>query len=200
MRVLRARGLSGKELAHAVAIALYQPNYCLAAGFWEEGAKTLTASLPVDQGIRAVDLARAGLSGPLDLLEHPLGFFSTFSFGHFEGLFDGLGERWFSDTLCFKRFPGTSYVSAPVEGALNRFGKPVGTQWTEEERAEMQEQFDARGKRGEKKAGGGGGAGSGEKRQDASDGKWYLPPPLYNTIRLLSPNRSCRPLQIIHIS
>ena len=118
LAVGRVRGLPAEQLAAAVALALYQPNHCLGAGFWEQGAKTLTASLPLEQGIRAVDLAAAGLTAPMDLLEHPLGFFSTFSFGHFVGLFDGLGESWFSDTLCFKRYPGTSYVSAPVEAAL----------------------------------------------------------------------------------
>lgn len=118
LAVGRVRGLGAQELASAVALALYQPNHCLAAGFWHEAAKTLTASLPLEQGLRAVDLAQAGLTGPLDLLEHPLGFLSTFAFGRFDGLFDGLGEVWFSDTLSFKRFPGTSYVSAPVEAAL----------------------------------------------------------------------------------
>jgi len=75
LAVGRVRGLPAEQLAAAVALALYQPNHCLGAGFWEQGAKTLTASLPLEQGIRAVDLAAAGLTAPMDLLEHPQGFF-----------------------------------------------------------------------------------------------------------------------------
>jgi len=118
LAVGRILGLDATALAHAVALALYQPSYCLTPGFWEPGAKTLTAAIPMEQGIRAAQVAAAGLTGPLDLLEHPLGFLATFSFGYFPGLFDGLGRVWFSDTLCFKRFPGTSYISAAVEAAL----------------------------------------------------------------------------------
>ncbi len=117
-----ARGLDAQTLTNAVALALYQPSFCLVPGFWHEGAKTVTASMPLEQGIRAVDLAIAGLEGPADLLEHDLGFLHFFSFGDFPGLFDGIGKTWFSETLCYKRFPGTSYISAGVEAALQISG------------------------------------------------------------------------------
>ena len=119
-------GLDAPALASAVALALYQPNHCLAAGFWNEDAKTITASQPLAQGIRAARLAQAGLRGPTDLIEHPLGFLSVFAFQSYPGMFDGLGSRWFSDTLCYKRYPGTSYISAAVEGALQcSQGRPL---------------------------------------------------------------------------
>lgn len=111
-------GLDAPSLASAVALALYQPNHCLAAGFWNEDSKTITASQPLAQGIRAAQLARAGLRGPDDLVEHRLGFLSTFAFEPYPGLFDDIGAQWFSETLCYKRFPGTSYISAAVEAAL----------------------------------------------------------------------------------
>lgn len=110
--------LSSNQMAHAMAIALYQPNFCLVPGFWHEGTKTVTASVPLEQGIRAAHLAAAGLKGPLDLLDHDLGFSAVFSFANYPGLYEGLGKVWFSDTLCYKRYPGTSYISAAVEGAL----------------------------------------------------------------------------------
>jgi len=109
---------SKDQIASAIGLALYQPNYCLLPGFWNEDSKTITAAAPLEQGMSAARLAEAGLAGPLDLLDHPLGFFNTFSFTHFPGFFDGLGKVWFSDTLCYKRYPGTSYISAGVEGAL----------------------------------------------------------------------------------
>lgn len=119
-------GLDAPALASAIALSLYQPNHCLAAGFWNEDAKTITASQPLAQGIRAARLAQAGLGGPVDLLEHPLGFLSVFAFESYPGMFDALGSAWFSDTLCYKRYPGTSYISAAVEAALQcSQGRPL---------------------------------------------------------------------------
>lgn len=115
-------GLPPKKFSSAIALSLYQPNFCLTPGFWHQDAKTVTASQPLAQGIQAALLAEAGLNGPMDILEHPLGFLSFFSFGKFSGLFDGLGTVWFSDTLCYKRYPGTSYISAAVEAALECSG------------------------------------------------------------------------------
>ena len=111
-------GLTADQLVSAVAIALFQPNLCLAPGFWDQGAKTVTASQPMEHGVRAAQLAQAGLTGPRDIIEHPLGFATFFAFARYPGLFDGLGRVWFSETLSYKRFPGTSYISAAVEGAL----------------------------------------------------------------------------------
>jgi 2-methylcitrate dehydratase PrpD len=115
-------GLPARELASALSLALSQPVWCLASAFGHEGAKTLTAATPLELGLRAARLAAAGVEGSRDLLEHPKGFWSAFSFAAFPGLFEGLGETWFSDTLCYKQFPGCSYVSAAVEATLEATG------------------------------------------------------------------------------
>lgn len=114
--------LDSAALTSAVALALSQPNHCLAPGFWHEDAKTLTAALPIAQGLRAAQMAQAGLRGPRDVLDHPLGLLGVFAFHRFDGLFEGLGQVWFSDTLSFKRYPGTSYISGAVEAALTCSG------------------------------------------------------------------------------
>ena len=122
----KVRGFDAGRLAAAMGLALYQPNFCLTPGFWNEGSKTVTASMALEQGIRAAQLAEAGLDGPLDVLEHPMGFPTFFAFARFPGLFEGFGKVWFSDTLSYKRYPGTSYISAAVEGALRMTGgEPV---------------------------------------------------------------------------
>jgi len=118
-KVLR---LGPRRMAAAMALSLSQPVWCLTPGFWHESAKTLTASSPLLLGLRAAKLAAAGVEGPKDVLEHRLGFWSVYAFAAFPGFFEGLGEVWFSDTLCFKRFPGTSYISAAVEAALEACG------------------------------------------------------------------------------
>lgn len=111
--------LPGEQLAHAIALSLYEPVFPLVPGFWTEGSKTLTAVFPAENGVRAAFAAASGVRGPLDILDHPQGFSSRFSFADFPGLYDGLGAVWFSDTLSFKRYPGTSYISAAVEAALH---------------------------------------------------------------------------------
>jgi 2-methylcitrate dehydratase len=122
-------GLSAPKLANAMALSLYQPNFCLVPGFWQEDSKTLTACQPMDLGIQAALFAAHGLNGPTDLLDDPLGFLDRFAFQRSAGIFDGLGQVWLSDTLCYKRYPGTSYISASVEAALALSGgRPISPQ------------------------------------------------------------------------
>ena len=60
-----ALGLDGERLAHALAIALYQPPYGLWPGFMGPRTKLLTAAEPAVQGARAAQLSAEGLDGPL---------------------------------------------------------------------------------------------------------------------------------------
>ena len=116
--VAKVRGYDERTFANALAISLYQPNFCLAPGFWKEGVKTLTASVPIRTGIRAARYAGEGMEGPLDVVEGPLGFHHFFSFYPIPELAGDLGSAWLSDTLSYKRYPGTSYIAAPVDSAL----------------------------------------------------------------------------------
>ncbi len=120
-------GFPARTLAHALGIALYQPNFALVPGFWNEGSKTVTGATALDVGMQAARLAEAGLEGPADAIEHPMGFLTHFAFARFPGLFEGFGHTWFSDTLSYKRFPGTSYISAAVEATLELSGGRVLT-------------------------------------------------------------------------
>ncbi len=114
----RAQGLSRDVTRNAMALSLYQPNFCLAPGFWHEGAKLLTSAVPLRVGLWAARYARAGLSGPENIVEGPLGFFHFFAFCPVPEFTGDLGRAWLSDSLSYKRFPGTSYINAPVEAAL----------------------------------------------------------------------------------
>ena len=50
------------------------------------------------QGIRA-----DGVSGALDVIEHPRGVLANLSFAPRPAMFRGLGEIWLTDTLAYKR-------------------------------------------------------------------------------------------------
>lgn len=114
----RLRGLDADQMAHAIAIALYQPPFGLWSGFMGPDTKLLTAAEPVAQGIRAAGLAERGFTGPLDVIENPRGFLAHFSFAPRPAMFEGLGHTWLTDTLAYKQNPGCAYLQAALEGVL----------------------------------------------------------------------------------
>ncbi|MFL5869292.1 MAG: MmgE/PrpD family protein [Thermoleophilaceae bacterium] len=113
-----ALGFDAERLAHAVAIALYQPPYGLWPGFMGPATKLLTAAEPAAQGARAAQLAAEGVEGPLDVIENPRGLLTNFAFVRRPGMLGGLGSVWLTDTLAFKPLPGCAYLQAAVEAAL----------------------------------------------------------------------------------
>jgi MmgE/PrpD N-terminal domain len=110
--------LEPERLAHALAIALYQPPYGLWPGFMGPPTKLLTAAEPAVQGARAALLAAQGVEGPLDVIEHPRGLLAHLSFFPRPAMLGALGSVWLSDTLAFKPHPGCAYLQAAVDGAL----------------------------------------------------------------------------------
>ena len=113
-----ALGLDGPRLAHALAIALYQPPYGLWPGFMGPDSKLLTAAEPAGAGARAALLAADGVRGALDVVEDPRGLLAQLSFAPRPALLGALGEVWLTDTLAFKPHPGCAYLQAAVEAAL----------------------------------------------------------------------------------
>ena len=113
-----ALGLDGERLAHALAIALYQPPYGLWPGFMGPATKLLTAAEPAAQGARAAHLAADGLEGPLDVIESPRGLLTNLAFVRRPRMLGALGDVWLTDTLAFKPRPGCAYLQAAVDAVL----------------------------------------------------------------------------------
>jgi len=101
--------------AHALALALYQPPLAMWPGFMGPDSKLLSASFPARDGLLAARAASWGLSGPLNILDHPLGFATHFAHQFLPGMLGGLGRVWVSDTLSYKTHPGCAYLSSAVE-------------------------------------------------------------------------------------
>lgn len=114
----RILGLDSLRLAHALAIALYQPPRPSAPGFMGPDSKLLTAAEPIVMGVRAARLAAGGVTGPLDVLDDRHGFFRTFSYAPLVGMLDRLGDAWTLQTLCVKEYPGCAYVDTIVDALL----------------------------------------------------------------------------------
>jgi 2-methylcitrate dehydratase PrpD len=111
-------GLDATRTAHALAIALYQPPYGMWPGFMGPKSKLLTAAEPAAVGARAALLAADGVTGALDVIEHPRGVLSSLSFAPRPTMFGGLGRVWLTDTLAYKRLPGCAYLQSVGEAAL----------------------------------------------------------------------------------
>lgn len=118
----RIARLSADRLADAFAIALYQPPYPLVPGFMGAPSKTLTASTPAAIGLLAADLAARGLSGARRILESRAGFFARLARRPLPLFVAGLGERWVTDTLACKIYPGCAYVDAALDALLDLTG------------------------------------------------------------------------------
>jgi hypothetical protein len=110
-------GLDAERTAHALAIALYQPPYGLWPGFMGPQSKLLTAAEPAATGARAALLAAEGMTGALDVVEHPRGVLANLSFAPRPAMLGGLGRVWLTDTLAFKRLPGCAYLQSVAEAA-----------------------------------------------------------------------------------
>jgi hypothetical protein len=113
-----ALGLDGRDLAQALAIALYQPPYGVMPGFMGPPTKLLTAAEPAAAGVRAALLAAEGVTGALDVLEAPDGMLRHFSYVPRPRMLGALGRVWLTETLAFKPRPGCAYVQTAVDAAL----------------------------------------------------------------------------------
>jgi 2-methylcitrate dehydratase PrpD len=114
----RLLGLDAGGLAHALALSLYQAPRPTVPGFMAPDSKLLTASEPAGVGLRAARMAAAGVTGPLDALDHPQGFLAAFSYAPLRHLLGGLGEGWATKTLCVKPYPGCAYVDTTLDALL----------------------------------------------------------------------------------
>jgi len=86
---------------------------------WMSDSKVLCNGLPAMWGIVSASLAKEGLIGNLDIIEHPAGLLSTVSEVVDEReLLKGLGRDWYTRTLNTKRHPSCAYNLSAIECAL----------------------------------------------------------------------------------
>jgi 2-methylcitrate dehydratase PrpD len=122
----RLLGLDPGRLAHALALSLYQAPRPTVPGFMAPDSKLLTAAEPALVGLRAARMAAAGVSGPVDGLDHPQGFLGAFAYAPLPALLSGLGRGWATTTLCVKPYPGCAYVDTAVDALLELGPPPAG--------------------------------------------------------------------------
>lgn len=111
----RFLGLDPERMGHAIGIALAAPPYPLAPAFFGPDSKVLIASGPLVDGVRAAELAHAGLSGADDILGDANGILGKLSERPLDFAFTGLGSAWVTESLTYKLYPGCAYIDTPVD-------------------------------------------------------------------------------------
>jgi 2-methylcitrate dehydratase PrpD len=128
---LHTQGASEEEWVAALSLAvgiLPTPSHrAVLCG----DTKTLIAATPVRIALDACDAAAAGMSSTGRILDGPDGVLAQISpIPMPEAVVAQLGRRWHTDTLSFKRFPGSMYLQAAFECAerlRSRLGADAST-------------------------------------------------------------------------
>jgi 2-methylcitrate dehydratase PrpD len=112
----RLLGLSEKETVSALGIA-----GSFAAGLLEflgdgSDVKPVHAGWAAQAGVRAAELARAGVTGPVSVVEGRFGLFASHAGASADAaaVLDGLGSRWHAADVAFKPYPLCHFAHAPV--------------------------------------------------------------------------------------
>lgn len=116
----RLNALDAQTTAHALSLALSTaapvPRPARLGAPEGLGAAVGAATLA---GLDAVDLARRGAKGPLDLLDHVGGLFYTLGCPlPLRAAFTGLGEQWLTRTLTVRALPVAAHTLTAVEAVL----------------------------------------------------------------------------------
>jgi 2-methylcitrate dehydratase PrpD len=119
--------LNEEQTQHALAIAGSLAGWCPAEVIFGNGGSVkplLFGAQPADTGMTAAHYARAGMTGPADLLDSKLGYFATASTGgHFDPVaWDG---RWALTQPRRKLHACCGYLHAPAD-ALGTLRNRVG--------------------------------------------------------------------------
>lgn len=116
----RLLGLDPVRMADAVGVSCTQPQTSSLAA-WPAPAKGMLTGWPVYVGVTAAQLAAAGVIGSHDLLDSPLGFIGRVSdveHEALEGLVEGLGTDWRTETLVVKPYPHDGFAMTAIQAAI----------------------------------------------------------------------------------
>jgi 2-methylcitrate dehydratase PrpD len=115
----KLEGLGAEAFAAALSFALSYPAQALFPAFLGSDAKALCAAWPIRMGMEAVDAVRAGLLAASDPLDGPRGFFAVAARFPVREFLGGLGERWHTETNCFKLYPVCGYLCSTLDATLD---------------------------------------------------------------------------------
>jgi 2-methylcitrate dehydratase PrpD len=107
------RGLPPLQIAHAIAIAGTTAPSQSATPYTKHRGNSVKEGIPwgAANGVLAANLAAAGFTGPIDILDEPTRYDPA-------TLRDRLGESWHIETTYFKPYSCCRWLHAPVDALL----------------------------------------------------------------------------------
>lgn len=130
--------LNEEQTLNALAIAGGLAGWCPAEVIFGNGGSVkpmLFGAQPADVGVTAAYYARAGMTGPQDLLDSKVGYFATASTqGHFDA--DAWADRWALADPRRKLHACCGYLHAPLDG-LGKLRKQLGQEVLQQGRIEI---------------------------------------------------------------
>lgn len=106
-------------IANAIAIALSGPEFYMIPSSFSADTKVTSTSPATIEGINSGFLAMEGVTGALDILEHPAGFVAMFSYLDFvPDFWKKIGTTWVMESISFKYYASCGYAQGPVNAAL----------------------------------------------------------------------------------
>lgn len=116
----KLRGLDEDTMVNVLGITFAQAAASMQAGSDGALVKRLQPCFNASAGIKAVEFARAGITGIENILEGQFGVGHLFNHAPINknALLEGLGKHFLASELAFKRFPTSRCAHGPIEGTL----------------------------------------------------------------------------------
>ncbi len=116
----KIRNIDAEIMRHALGITFAQAAASMQAASDGALVKRLQPCFNVSSGMRALELARVGITGIGNILEGQFGVGPLFNHAPIDkgALLERLGEHYMATELAFKRFPTSRCAHAPIEGTL----------------------------------------------------------------------------------
>lgn len=106
-------------IAQALSIALSMPEHPLYPACFSPDTKVICTSSPTVEGVKAAFMAAQGMTGPLDIIENPVGFYKTFSYNKYmPDIWRWLDDTWALRSLSFKNLATCGYAQGSVNAAV----------------------------------------------------------------------------------
>ena len=111
--------LDAEQVGHAMAISVSFAGGVLEGNRTGGTVKRMHCGSAAAAGVRAAQLAAAGITGPPTVLEGRFGFYQVFLSGQYDEreLTGELGERWAVPGIFFKPYPANHFTHAGIDAA-----------------------------------------------------------------------------------
>lgn len=103
----------------ALGLALCQASGTIQAVLEKTLAKRMQSAFAARNGVLAAELARRGVSGPVEAIEGQAGYYAAFETGDVELLLAGLGQRYETLNTGIKKFPSCACNHAAIQASID---------------------------------------------------------------------------------